>query len=543
MSVLHTESKRNKDAKSPARAVRDASFIPDAVPEKVFVEKKPEYEYTDMEPAEFKRRLGQLLDGYYGQSNFLELFHCLPEIFAPIHEIASRVADAHWELRKAWNDEVDFKDPDFNRLFSAPNPFMNIQQHVYAAVCYYLLTGRLFWSKNNPATLDRTYKNVMSWYTLPSHQVWVDQIKGVDPYTCTKTEDFIRKYELRDGVTGVKGRSFEPWQVMTLANFSLRHMFDFNRGSSPLKGAEKAIKNLIPVYEARGLIYIKRGAMGFIVSRKEDDSGTVALNPEETKQLHKDYQETYGITSGKSNIGITGQPIDFVQIGMNIKELQPFEETLSDAVAIYATLRVPRHLVPSKDAGTFSNVEISMKAFYDDVIIPLARMFAESWTTGLGFAEYRKYVHGNYDHVDILQENKKMKAEVDKMVADTALLLYKEGLITKNERNGMVGAQPSPDGDVYSYDEANQEPIANKLLVGTLTELMKVVTDTAMDPEMKKIVLIELYGVPKRIANKIGDIAQKAKEEADAKAAEAAAALNENKNPSTNEPDNTNPAD
>lgn len=513
----------------PSISQRGVAVIPDTIPEKVYIERRPEYEYTDLEPARMER-LYRLLDGYYGQSNFLELFHCLPEIFAPIHEIASRVADANWELRRTWNNEIDYKDENFNRLFSAPNPFMNIKQLVYTSVCYYLLTGRLFWSKNQPSTLEQTYQNILSWFVLPSHQVWVDQAKQIDPYTCTALEDIIKSFQLRDGVTGIKGRAFETNQVMPMVNFSLKQLYDYNKNNSPLLGAEKAIKNLIPVYEARGTIYIKRGALGFIVSRKADDSGSVALNSAEMQQLHRDYQETYGVTSNKNNIGITGQPIDFVPIGMNIKELQPFDETLSDAIAIYATLRVPRHLVPGKDAGTFSNVDISIKSFYDDVIVPMANMFAEAWTIGMGFNKQRKYICASYEHIDVLQENKKLKAEVDKITADTALLLYKEGMITKNERNGMLAIQPVAGGDTYAFDESNNEPIANKLLVGTLTELMGVIKDPSMSPDTKYIVLVDLYGIPKKVAKSLTEAARQAKEEADAKAAE----LLTNQNPNNN---------
>lgn len=523
MAVINSKQPRNLAMGPAVKQLRASAVIPDTIPQKVFVEKKPEYEYTDNEPAR-RAHMERLLDGYYGDANFLELFHCLPEIFAPIHEIASRVADAKWELKKAWSDEVDYKDDDFNRLFSTPNPMSNIQQTIYMTVAYYLLTGRSFWSINLPSTLDQNYKNILAWFALPAHQVWVNQKKNVDLYTCTKLDDIITNYQLRNGITGQQGRMFETRQVIPMVSFSLRQNYDYNKNNSPLLGADKAIKNLIPVYEARGTIFIKRGAMGFIVSRKTDDSGSVALTPGETDQLHKDYHSTYGITGDKTNIGITGQPIDFISIGMTIKELQPFDETAADAIAIASTLRVPRHLVPTKDMGTFSNVDISMKAFYDDVIIPLATMIAEALTAGMGFSKVRKYVSPNFDHVDILQANKKLKAEVDKITSETALLLYKEGVITKNERNGMIGVQTVADGNVYSTDANNDEPMANKMLVGTLTEMMATITDASIDPDIKKLVLISVYGMPEKIANKIYKLAVKAKEVEDQRKADAVAA-------------------
>src|SRR6187551_2296249 len=102
--------------------------IPDFV-DKVFVQgpfgdqySMNDYEYSGDAPARLDRTIDNLLYGQYGRQNFIQLFYCLPEIFAPINEIASRVADATWQLRKSWNDEVDYNDPDFNRLFTKPNP-------------------------------------------------------------------------------------------------------------------------------------------------------------------------------------------------------------------------------------------------------------------------------------------------------------------------------------------------------------------------------------------------------------------------------------
>jgi len=488
-----------KISKQNRSAAEFSSYIPATIPEKVFIERKPEMEWSPDEPN-LKRHIANLLDGYYGQSNFIELFHCLPEIFAPIHEIASRVADARWELRKSWNDEVNFNDENFNRLFSTPNPFMNMQQHVYMSVCYYLLTGRLFWMRNLPSTLEERYGNILSWFTLPSQGVYVDQKKNVDIYTCTEVEDFITRYQLRDAIIGTKGRVFEPREVMPIVNYSLLHNFDLNRNNSPLLGADKPIKNLIPVYEARGVIYIKRGAMGFIVSRKTDDSGTVALNATETDQLLADYQRTYGVLSGKSNIGITGQPIDFIQIGMTIKELMPFEETLADAIAIYSTLRVPRHLVPSKDAGTYSNVDASMTAFYDNVIVPMATMFADSWTSGMYFDQQRMYVYPNFDHVNYLQGDKKLEADVLKLNTETADLQYKKGFITKNERNGMVGVEAVEGGDFYCTDPKNPDPLLARLGTEGITALNSTLANSTLSDEAKEAALISIFGIDKKLA-------------------------------------------
>lgn len=403
-----------------------------AVPEKVFVERqsKNEFEYSFQEPAG-KEYINRLLDGYYGATNYLTLYHCLPEIYAPVHEIASRVADAVWQLKLASNDKVIYTDTAFNRLFSRPNPFMDMRQLVYQAVVYRILTGRQFWSKNQPSVLDNSYKSIATWYNLPSNNVYVVQ-KKADPYTATEVSDIVERYEVTNEFLSQK-RVFQAEQVMAMVNFSTRHPYNLNCADNFLEGAEKAIKNLIPVYEARGMIYIKRGALGFIVSMKKDQSGTVNLTPKEKLEIEADHNRTYGVTGDKNPVGITSLPVEFVRTGMSIEELQPFDETLSDAVAIYTCLRVPPHLVPRKDRSTYANADADMKNFYSDVIMPFAREFAECWTVGMGVDKEGRFIWPSFDHINVLQENRKEKADVDKTNGSVWLERWKNGACSLNE--------------------------------------------------------------------------------------------------------------
>ncbi len=94
------------------------------------------------------------------------------------------------------------------------------------------------------------------------------------------------------------------------------------------------MSNLIAVYEARNVIYVKRGGLGFIVSKKTDATGSIALTDDEKEQLLKQNFEKYGVRKGQVPYGISDADIDFVRTNLSIAELQPFEETLADAINI-----------------------------------------------------------------------------------------------------------------------------------------------------------------------------------------------------------------
>lgn len=451
------------------------------IPDKIFIEKANDpyqYEYSSQEPAVIKHRLDSLLTGFYGRQNFINLFYCLPEIFAPVHEIASRVSDATWQLRKEKDDEIDYSNDDFNRLFAQPNPLLTFKSFVYQSVCYEILTGRNFEYFNQPKTLADDFSSILSWFNLPSPEVRAIMKKGVDPYSATEMKDFVLRYEMPQN-SGI--RVFDVDRILATVNLNLRTGHDLNDCMSILLGAEKPIKNLIPVYEARGVIYIKRGALGFVVSKKGDASGGTALTPKEKKELRQDFQGTFGVTSGKDTIGITNLPVDFIRTAMSIAELQPFDETLADACAIYAVLRVPPHLIPSKDKSTFNNADADMKAFYTNVIIPMAKRRAEAWTSR--FKINRRYIFPDYSHIEVLQENRKEKADVSKTLGDVWLQRWNNGVCTLNDwiadNDGEKGTGPIYEKKIFELtpEEATQV----KEVLNLRTPIKNVNTTTPQD--------------------------------------------------------------
>ena len=487
-------------------------------PDKVFVEKQDsgldKYEYSFLPPATIDR-FWDSINGLYGTQNLIRLFYCLPEVFAPIHEIASRVADACWQLKKEYNDEIEDKNKAFQRLFTQPNPLYAMRQFVYNSVCYEILTGRTFWSLNKPDLLPDDPDSILSWFVLRAHKVNAIQ-KIVDPYSMTEINDLVDRYE--EGVnTGT--RKFDPGKVIPIVNFSLETGYDINSATPLLKGAEKAIANLLPVYEARGIIYIKRGALGFIVNRAKDQSGTIAMTDIEKEELARLHTDQYGVTGEKAPYAFTSANVDFLRTSMSIQELQPFDETLSDAVAIYRVLRVPRHLVPSKDNSTFANAESDMKSFYIDVIIPWAKRYAQAWTIGLGFKKNKRYIFPDYSHIDILNENKMNKATTDKTNTETAILQYTSNIITKNKMLSMLGLDAIEGGDVYAKDTTNPDPLAVKLGVGGIQAMQAVLADSTLSEEAKKNILIIVFGVLPKDATKM--VIEKVQPQQD----------NENKNP------------
>jgi hypothetical protein len=117
----------------------------------------------------------------------------------------------------------------------------------------------------------------------------------------------------------------------------------------------------------------------------------IPLTPNEKRKVSDDMQGTYGVTGNKEPFAVTDVPVEFIRFGMSIAELQPFEETLADAAAIYGALNVPFELAPKREQTTFSNLETAERSLYQNVIIPKATNIMQSLTNKLGFNEARLY--------------------------------------------------------------------------------------------------------------------------------------------------------
>jgi hypothetical protein len=411
-------------------------------------------EFADREPN-MMTLFGGTNNSEYTDDELIKLFHSVPEIFAPIHEIASRVSDAVFLLKRTGNDAIIYEDADFNRLFSQPNPIFSFKKFIYQAVCYEIVTGKQYFYFNIPDTLAFDYKNIASWWNLPANLVKPELRKPLKLWSATTMTDIVTQYVIDQSGNKIEIKTEKVLPIHSVnLNWGKKHC----EGESQLRAATKAIDNLLAVYAARFNVYDKRGSLGGFTSNKGDDSGRIALTPKERQAVINDLNQRYGITKGRSPWFVADQPLSFLQTNMSIKDLEPFSETVADAAAIYATLRVPSHLIPSKDKSTFNNANTDMKSFYSDVIIPRAKMYAEAFTTYFQLTAQRRYIDVDFSHIDILQENKKEKASVDKVVGDTFLQRFTNGVSTLNEWIIATGGEkvttlPLYEKRIYEMDE------------------------------------------------------------------------------------------
>ena len=373
-------------------------------------------------------------------SNFMTLFSNVPEIFWPINYVAKRISEAHYELKRVKDDSIVWCNRlNVDRILRTPNPVMSWRELVYQHFVYKLVTGNAFLRAAMPDSIDADAIKCQwcsNYWELPADKVSVEPASygsGIPIFGIADKDELIKGYKLSAGIySGLLIPHHQIWHDRDGLPDCLNG-YNYLKAKSRLLSVMKPISNLIAVYEARNVIYVKRGGLGFIVAAKTDDTGTVALDPDEKKELRKEIDGNYGIGEGKSPYGVTDIPISFVRTNLSISELQPFDETLEDAIKIASVYDIPAVLVPRKDQATFSNQDTAEKSVYTSTIIPAAKRFCEELTLFLGLEQKGYYLDCNFSDVACLQTGRKEAEGVKDMVLKRGLTAFNAGLCTLDD--------------------------------------------------------------------------------------------------------------
>ena len=372
--------------------------------------------------------------------SYIEMYRNIPEVFFPIEYIASRVSAGRFMLKKEKDDSVVWRNRPVNEMMSSPNCAFSWREFVHDHFVWKLATGTSFIRAVTNISVD--YRSVIAYWVLPSDRVSLRQPSILLPlYDVSDITDLVSKVVVRGGWgTQIE---IDPKTVMIDRDgiADMTNTENFMKSHSRLDSLAKNIANLLAVYDARNIIYDKRGALGYIVSKKVDATGTDSLTEEEKKNLIEQNAERYGLGKGQMPYGISDVPIDFVRTNLSITELQPFDETLADAINIAGAYGIPAVLVPRKDQSTFSNQSTAEKTVYSSVVIPFAKKFCEDFSKFIGLDRSGFYLDVDFSDVDCLQVGEKEREEVKKLKNDRCRQQFLDGLITLNDWRGQIGEE------------------------------------------------------------------------------------------------------
>lgn len=326
-------------------------------------------------------------------------------------------------------------EKDGGRLFdliSRPNPLQSTyewlkQEKVNAEVFgdAYIYASVPVGSEDN---FDYTDINVLN--NLPPYCVtpsltgkWID---------ATEKSEIIKDYVFT-WITG-RPRTLNTNTILHLNNVNIRLNEHFTQGRSKLIALKAPITNIDLAYESRNVLIKKRGALGLLTPDGKDEAmGSVPLSETEQEDVQNAFKK-YGLLDDQYSQLIVPHPLKYQRMAMSVKDLMLFEEIESDAIAISNAFGVPELLIKYYlKGGTFKNLDASEKRLYDATIIPETRDFMVGINNFFKTHEHGIELLGTFDHLHILQINKKEEAQTIKIKESTAASAFKLGAIVYNE--------------------------------------------------------------------------------------------------------------
>lgn len=386
----------------------------------------------------------------------LELFCNIPEVFFPINFIARRIAGAHYEIKKkdgtiVWCSGRSEKSQIANNILNKPNCLQTFEEFVYCHFVYRLAEGNSFIRGAMSSEIEVTdlWKWISNLWPIPGSKVTsVLKTTQVPLYGICDIGDIIERYDIEsNNNTPIRVPRNQMWHDRdSIPHYDVFDKFGFS--CSRLDSVMPAIETIQAVYKARNIVFKKAGAIGIISNTAKDDAGHVAMDPKEKREIQDHYYKTHGLEENKSPVLITDADLKFLRTCLSIQDLQPFDETLLDAITIAGAYEIPDVLVPRKDHSTFSNQATAEKGVYSNVIIPMARKFCEALTNFLGLQNAGYSISCRFDHVDCLQTGLKEAEEVKKLVNERCYDQFCKGLISLNKWRAQIDEEALED-DVF----------------------------------------------------------------------------------------------
>lgn len=374
---------------------------------------------------------GELLT--YAKSNPYYLACNLAEVFIPIDAIADRVASVEYKLRyKSTQKEYEPKG-NLKKIIEKPNPFDTINDIVYKNVFSRYSDGNGYLYTKTPGYLKNpTIDNISNiWVLQPDVTKPIFKKEISNPFLMKDKGELIAFYE----TFFMYKHQIDPRYITQSTVLGLDEK---GRGISPLTRVSRNIDNILAVYQARYNVYAKNGNGG-ILSKAPSAAGSSiqeAIEPASRDEILADLQNRNGITGNKNFIGISSIPLQFIKTLGTIAELQPFEETESNAVTIAGIFGVNKELIPKKDSTTFANQQDAEKYFWQNVIKGVCDDEADILTKAYYLPDDIEF-YADLSKVEALQEDKKTSLESDGIYLDNLAKMTEASVDVSSAYNNL----------------------------------------------------------------------------------------------------------
>lgn len=189
------------------------------------------------------------------------------------------------------------------------------------------------------------------------------------------------------------------------------------------------LSNIQASYKKRNVLLENIGAIGILSAQNTDLGGSIPMTPEERAKIQRDWYKRQKDELIISEANVNWQPMSYPT-----KDLLLFEELTADKLALIDAFGLSYNLFSKTEGTTFTNVRDSIRMVYQDTIIPETQQFYNSLMSQFGLEQEGYYLKACFEHLPILQEDEKEKAEVMRIRTETLRTMAEMGINLNEEQ-------------------------------------------------------------------------------------------------------------
>ncbi len=349
--------------------------------------------------------------------NFLAWYKTNPFVFTAINERAKAVANAKFYIK---TEDGEFVENELTKKLNKPNPYLSRNEFLLQLMVYKGIwgTGYLYLNRLRPSeSVDR-----FDLLNLPT-----DQVKFNDDFVTKSKIDYLHSL-----LTKSSEDVFTPYYCslngldkVLLDKENLLPFFDTPIFTNPyyseskLKSQRYVVSNIQAALESQNTFLSTPGGMGMLMPDSKDDTGvSLPLKQEEKEEIEKQIQQDYGSLTGQNNMRLVNSPVKYVETMVDVSKLKINESLVQNALILFGTYGLPKELLTAMMQGsTFEN----QKTAYKNYIQGTAQNEVDSIANSLNIAipSREGVLVAKFDHLPIMQENEKERADVDNRKAQT----------------------------------------------------------------------------------------------------------------------------
>ena len=397
--------------------------------------------------------------------DYLDSFNCVPEVNAVINLKGNAFSNGVYKVKD--KNGKEYPDEEILQLLNNPNWFQAKGEFMKQTKLGHEIFGNEYLYFLSPLGFD--IKKTKALYTITADMMTVEYNEST-PFFFFSKEQPPTKIKYTYKTENGEDKELDSKLILHLNDNRVGGVKATDKnlllGQSKLEVLTAPINNIRASYESRGVIITERGANGAWVPGEGKDSfgGTVPLRGTDKEEIEEILRSGYGTMAGQKQFIISPRNIRFEQAGnFKPKDLGLFEETEEDFRKIQDEYGTPPELFARPDGTTYENQRQARKGFYVDTMIPEAA----EWTNGLSMKIYPnrdKIITLDYTHLEIFQDDIKIKAEKVNAIIKNLSLLLTDGMITDQEyreeifKHGLGNGKAIPRAEpIFTEDGGSTE--------------------------------------------------------------------------------------